>query len=105
MDLLPLLVVVVLVALLVGVLYRRLLGTVTIHEYERGVRFVRGKFVGLVDAGTSYYLKPMTQITVLDVRPTSMTIEGQEVLTSDRVALKISLVARQLGGGVAAAAD
>ena len=52
MDLLPLLVVVVLVALLVGVLYRRLLGTVTIHEYERGVRFVRGKFVGL--AGTAH---------------------------------------------------
>lgn len=102
MDLLPLLVVVLLVALLIAVLYRQVLGTVTVHEYERGVRFVRGRFVGLVDAGTSYYLKPTTQITVLDVRPTSLTIEGQEVLTSDRVALKISLVARYSIGDAAA---
>jgi regulator of protease activity HflC (stomatin/prohibitin superfamily) len=63
---------------------------------------VRGRFTGLADAGTVYFFKPSTEIRVLDVRPTSMTIEGQEVMTSDGVALKISLVARYVVGDAAA---
>jgi regulator of protease activity HflC (stomatin/prohibitin superfamily) len=102
MDLVPLLLL-LLVVVVVGVaILGQFIGSITIHEYERGVRFVRGKFTGLADAGTSYFFKPTTEVRVLDVRPTSITIEGQEVLTSDRVALKISLVARYVIGDAAA---
>jgi regulator of protease activity HflC (stomatin/prohibitin superfamily) len=101
MDVVPLLLLLAVIALIILVA-ARLVGTATVHEYERGLRFVRGKFVGLADAGTVYYLKPTTELRILDVRPTSMTIEGQEVLTSDRVALKISLVARYVVGDAAA---
>jgi regulator of protease activity HflC (stomatin/prohibitin superfamily) len=101
MDLVPLLLLVLLIAIVASV-GARLIGSTTVHEYERGVRFVRGRFVGLADAGTAYYLRPTTEIHVLDVRPTSMTIEGQEVMTSDGVALKISLVARYVIGDAAA---
>ena len=102
MDLVPLLLLILVIVVLVATLASRFIGSVTIHEYERGLRFVRGKFTGLADAGTVYYLKPSTEIRVLDVRPTSMTIEGQEVMTSDGVALKISLVARYVVGDAAA---
>jgi regulator of protease activity HflC (stomatin/prohibitin superfamily) len=102
MDLVPLLLLVLVIVVLVATLASRFIGSVTIHEYERGLRFVRGRFTGLADAGTVYYLKPTTEIRVLDVRPTSMTIEGQEVMTSDGVALKISLVARYVVGDAAA---
>jgi regulator of protease activity HflC (stomatin/prohibitin superfamily) len=101
MDLVPLLLLLVIVVI-VAAIAARLIGSTTIHDYERGLRFVRGRFVGLADAGTLYYIKPSTEIRVLDVRPTSMTIEGQEVMTSDRVALKISLVARYVIGDAAA---
>jgi regulator of protease activity HflC (stomatin/prohibitin superfamily) len=101
MDLVPLLLLLVIVAI-VAAIAARLIGSTTVHEYERGLRFVRGRFVGLADAGTAYYLRPTTEIRVLDVRPTSMTIEGQEVMTSDGVALKISLVARYVIGDAAA---
>jgi regulator of protease activity HflC (stomatin/prohibitin superfamily) len=101
MDLIPLLLLVFVIAIIVSVA-ARLIGSTTVHEYERGVRFVRGRFVGLADAGTAYFLRPTTEIRVLDVRPTSMTIEGQEVMTSDGVALKISLVARYVIGDAAA---
>ena len=101
MDLVPLLLLVLVIAIIVSV-GARLIGSVTVHEYERGVRFVSGRFVGLAAAGTAYYLRPTTEIRVLDVRPTSMTIEGQEVMTSDGVALKISLVARYVIGDAAA---
>ena len=36
----------------------------------------------------------MSEIQVLDVRPALLTVPGQEILTSDGVALKISLTAR-----------
>ena len=50
MDLVPLLLLLLVIVLIVSV-GARLLGTTTVHEYERGVRFVRGRFVGLADAG------------------------------------------------------
>jgi regulator of protease activity HflC (stomatin/prohibitin superfamily) len=101
MDLIPLLLLVLVIAIAASVA-ARLIGSTTVHEYERGVRFVRGRFVGLAEAGTAYYLRTTTEIRILDVRPTSMTIEGQEVMTSDGVALKISLVARYVIGDAAA---
>jgi regulator of protease activity HflC (stomatin/prohibitin superfamily) len=102
MELGLVLLVLILGALVVAFVASRVVGSVTVHEYERGVRFSGGRFSGLVDSGTTYFLKPTTDIRVLDVRPTSMTIEGQDVLTSDRVALKISLVARYVIGDAAA---
>ncbi len=102
MDIVPLLLLLVVIALLGAAVVARFVGSTTVHEYERGLRFVRGRFVGLADAGTVYFFKPTTEVRLLDVRPTSMTIEGQEVLTSDRVALKISLVSRHVIGDAAA---
>jgi regulator of protease activity HflC (stomatin/prohibitin superfamily) len=102
MDLVPLLLLILVVVIVIAAVIGQFMGSITIHEYERGVRFVRGKFTGLADAGTSYFFKPTTEIRVLDVRPTSITIEGQEVMTSDGVALKISLVARYVVGDAAA---
>jgi regulator of protease activity HflC (stomatin/prohibitin superfamily) len=101
-NLAVLVVLVVVLALIGAAIAMRLIGSITIRQYERGLRFVRGRFVGLADAGTVYYPRPTTEIRVLDVRPTSMAIDGQEVMTSDLVALKISLVARYLIGDAAA---
>jgi regulator of protease activity HflC (stomatin/prohibitin superfamily) len=76
---------------------------VTIHDYERGLRFNRGRLAGLVDPGVHVTFGPLAEIRPLDVRPTMLPIEGQEVLTADGVAAKISLVARyEVGDPVAA---
>jgi regulator of protease activity HflC (stomatin/prohibitin superfamily) len=83
-----------LAALVVG----RFVGRTTIHDYERGLRYASGRFTGLLDAGTHVYLRPTTEIRVVDVRPGSMAIGGQEVLTSDGVAAKVSLVVRSVVG-------
>lgn len=76
----------------------RFIGRVTIREYERGLRFERGRFVGLLDTGLHTYLKPTTEVLVVDSRPSSVAIDGQEVLTSDGVAVKVSLVVRTVIG-------
>jgi regulator of protease activity HflC (stomatin/prohibitin superfamily) len=95
---------IVLVAvLLLALLVRATVRVVTVHDYERGLRYRRGRFSGLVDPGTHFTIPPYTEVRVLDGRPSSMTIEGQEVLTSDGVSLKVSLVARYVVGDPVAA--
>lgn len=96
-------VLVLLVAVLVVIAIVREVHVVTIHDYERGLRFSRGRLAGLVDPGLHITFGPLSEIRPLDVRPSMMPIEGQEVLTADGVAAKISLVARyEVGDPVAA---
>jgi regulator of protease activity HflC (stomatin/prohibitin superfamily) len=83
---------------LIAIAVGRFVTRVTVHDYERGLRFVQGRFTGLADAGTHVVVRPTTELRVIDVRPSSITIGGQEVITSDGVAVKISLVVRSVIG-------
>ncbi len=92
-----------LLVLLAVVVARLLFDIVTIHDYERGLRYNRGRFSGLVDAGVYVSFRPVSEIRVLDMRPVFVTVEGQEILTSDGVNLKASLAARYVVGDPVAA--
>jgi regulator of protease activity HflC (stomatin/prohibitin superfamily) len=64
-----------------------------VKEYERGLRYRRGHLVGEVGPG-KYWLRPrVDELTVLDMRRRQIVVSGQEVLTADRVPLKVSLIA------------
>jgi regulator of protease activity HflC (stomatin/prohibitin superfamily) len=84
----------VLVAIVAAIAARFLLTVVTVRDYQRGLHYRGGKLVGLLSTGTHYAIKPMSEIQLLDVRPALITVPGQEILTADGVALKISLTAR-----------
>jgi len=87
--------VLLLLALLaVVVLAVTVLRVVTVYDYQRGLRYRMGRFTGLVDAGPHLIVRGVSEVHVLDGRPTSLTVPGQEILTSDGVALKLSLTAR-----------
>ena len=92
-----------LVVVLVAIAARQVLRVVTVHDYERGLRYRRGRFSGLVDPGTHLAIAPFSEIRLLDGRPSYITIEGQEVLTADGVPLKVSLAARYVIGDPVAA--
>lgn len=95
--------VVLLIVVAIALVVVREVRVVTIHEYERGLRFRRGRLAGLVDPGTHVTFGSLSEVRPLDLRPTSLPIEGQEVLTADGVAAKVSLVARyEVGDPVAA---
>jgi regulator of protease activity HflC (stomatin/prohibitin superfamily) len=83
-----------LVVLIVAVLARPILTVTTVHDYQRGLRYRQGRLVGLLDPGTHVAIRPFTEIQVIDGRPTSLTVPGQEILTADGVALRVSLTAR-----------
>src|SRR6188472_4588174 len=66
------------IAVAAAYLYDRLFGRVTIHEYERGLRYDAGRFVGLVGPGVIRYPRWSSEIEVVDTRPVAITVDGQE---------------------------
>jgi regulator of protease activity HflC (stomatin/prohibitin superfamily) len=73
-----------------GALFER----VVVFEYERGLRYDNGRFAGVVEPGTYLLLERRSRIRKIDVRPDTITVPGQEVITSDGVSLRISLAAQ-----------
>lgn len=67
---------------------------VTVFEYERGLRYARGRFAGVLGPGAYWFRPAVTAIRTVDVRPTVVPIPGQEILTADGVAVKVSIAAR-----------
>jgi regulator of protease activity HflC (stomatin/prohibitin superfamily) len=63
-----------------------------VFEFERGLRYRRGRFVGVLQPGTHWFARRGGAITKVDVRLSVMTIPGQELLTSDGIGVKVSLV-------------
>ncbi len=102
MDVLVWLVVIAILVAFVALLVRAVQFT-TVHDYERGLRFRQGRLVGLVEPGVHPTFGPYTELRALDVRPSMVPIEGQEILTADGVAAKVSLVARYVIGDPVAA--
>lgn len=66
---------------------------VTVYEYERGLKYVRGQYHATLSPGQYWYLPWFTTVRRVDVRPRFVPIAGQEVLSSDGVTLKVSLAA------------
>jgi regulator of protease activity HflC (stomatin/prohibitin superfamily) len=66
---------------------------VTVYEFERGLRYSRGRFDGVVEPGQYWIYRPWTQIRRLDVRPSFVSVPGQDVLSADGVTLRVSLAA------------
>ncbi len=68
---------------------------IRIWEYERGLLYQNGRFVKLLEPGR-YVLWPWQNRSVhkVDMRETSQTIEGQEILTSDKIGIRVTLIAQ-----------
>ncbi len=66
---------------------------ITIFEYEKGLRYAKGRFEGILSPGQHWYVPLFTMIQKIDVRPRFVSITGQEILSSDGVTLKVSIAA------------
>lgn len=67
---------------------------IEVSEYQKARLYFNQKFVRVLDAGTYYFWKNSVKIDVgfVDTRLTSMDITGQEILTQDKVSLRINFV-------------
>lgn len=66
---------------------------ITVLEYEKGLKYAKGKFKSVMEPGQYWYMPYFTIIQKLDVRPYFTSITGQEVLSADGVTLKVSIAA------------
>jgi regulator of protease activity HflC (stomatin/prohibitin superfamily) len=81
------------VALLALAAASRRLARVTVYEFERGLRYDRGRFTRLLDPGQYLIYRRRTSIRKVDIRPAFVSVPGQEVLTADAVTLRVSIAA------------
>ena len=67
---------------------------VEVSPYDRARLYFDRKLVGVLEPGTYYYWRCSVQVQAdfVDTRLTSMTVTGQELLTQDKVSLRISYV-------------
>lgn len=82
------------IAVWIGVLYLISRYSIIIYEFQRGLKYRKGKFVGILNAGRYWIFCRSTTITKIDVRPKFISIPGQEVLSADSVTLKVSVALR-----------
>lgn len=71
-----------------------LIRRMTIFEYERGLKYVKGRFTEILEPGQYWYLTYYTTITKIDLRPRILSLAGQEILSADGVTVKTSLAAK-----------
>lgn len=67
--------------------------SITVFEFERGLRYRRGRFVGVLEPGVYWITGRYGRISKVDVRPSYLIIPGQELLSRDGIGLKVSLAA------------
>jgi regulator of protease activity HflC (stomatin/prohibitin superfamily) len=68
---------------------------VTVREFERGLFYRGGKFVELLPPGRYvHWTWEHCHIEPVDIREVSQTIEGQEILTSDKIGVRVTLIAQ-----------
>lgn len=63
-----------------------------VQGYEKAVLFIDGQFVKVLEPGTYYWWKNSipVQVSKADMRQQQMEINGQEILTRDKAALRIN---------------
>jgi regulator of protease activity HflC (stomatin/prohibitin superfamily) len=76
---------------------------IIIKDTHRGLKYQDGVLVGILEAGryelpdnksTSWFSQrqPQVEVVLVDMRERDLTIKGQEILTADKVAIRVSII-------------
>jgi regulator of protease activity HflC (stomatin/prohibitin superfamily) len=71
-----------------------------IKSTHRGLRYTDGRLTDVLEAGryelprksSAWVKRPTVEVVVVDMRERELTIKGQEILTSDKVAVRVSIL-------------
>jgi regulator of protease activity HflC (stomatin/prohibitin superfamily) len=67
-----------------------------VRQFERGLKYVQGRFEGILEPGRYvFWNHPAARVgvSVIDTRVQQLKIEGQELMTRDKVTLRLTLTA------------
>jgi regulator of protease activity HflC (stomatin/prohibitin superfamily) len=73
---------------------------VLIKSTHRGLKYVDGRLSEVLEAGryelprpsSDWVRRPVVEVVLVDMRERELTIKGQEILTSDKVAVRVSIL-------------
>lgn len=63
-----------------------------IKEYERGVLFFFGRYVGIKEPGLRFILIPVFRVQIVELRTVVADVPSQEVITLDNVSCRVNAV-------------
>ncbi|MFP4400745.1 MAG: SPFH domain-containing protein [Candidatus Woesearchaeota archaeon] len=63
-----------------------------VNEYERGVRFFFGKYIGMVDPGLRLVLPLLMTWEKVDMRVKAVDVPDQDAITKDNVSISVNAV-------------
>ena len=67
-----------------------------VRQFEKGLKYVQGRFEGILEPGRhAFWNHPAARVAVavIDTRVQQLKIEGQELMTRDKVTLRLTLTA------------
>jgi regulator of protease activity HflC (stomatin/prohibitin superfamily) len=68
---------------------------ITVFEYERGLLYRDGRLEGILEPGCyRFWARESVEVAKVSLREMSRVVAGQEILTSDRIEVRLSLVAQ-----------
>src|SRR5579872_1076217 len=74
-----------------------------IYDTHRGLLYEDGVFMGLLEAGRhviprsldlGFYRRPKVEVVLVDIRERELLLKNQEILTADKVSLRVSVIVR-----------
>jgi len=67
-----------------------------VRQFEKGLKYVQGRFEGILEPGRYvFWNHPNSRVTVqlIDTRVQQLKVEGQDLMTKDKVTLRLTLTA------------
>ena len=87
----PFVLIAVIVVFFGAIAYLRSVSRIVVYEFQKGLLYKKGSFVKLLGPGQYRFIKPKTDIQLIDVRRQLVLLPGQDILTKDNISLKFSL--------------
>jgi len=69
-----------------------LAGLRVVYEYQRGVRFTFGRFVGLSGPGLRLVIPGIQRMTIVDLRVRTLDVPAQDCVTKDNISVHMNAV-------------
>lgn len=69
-----------------------LMGLRTLYEYQRGVVFRFGKYIGMKSPGLRFIIPGIDKMVKVDMRTIAQDVPSQDVITKDNVTVKVNAV-------------
>lgn len=62
-----------------------------VHDFEKALLYRRGTLSGVLDAGRYYTIRTYAKIVPVDMRKSPLFVPAQEVLTKDKIQIKLTV--------------